>query len=177
MKLAMLAHAFEGGALRVEIRTDGRNDRSQAAIAKLGAVREGVLRRQKRLWNGDIRDTVVFSILKEEWPQVRQRLDAGSAGFSVLSLSVRPVSRGWNGHPSVCHPGQPEVDFIRDLGAAARPYASDRPKRRARKKRLRSVAPSSASTPPVTCGRQWQVGWAKKAAPCSTAPPFGSLAP
>ena len=76
MKLAMLAHAFEGGALRVEIRTDGRNDRSQAAIAKLGAVREGVLRRQKRLWNGDIRDTVVFSILEEEWPQVRQRLEA-----------------------------------------------------------------------------------------------------
>jgi N-acetyltransferase len=76
MKFAMLAHAFDAGALRVEIRTDARNDRSQAAIAKLGAVREGVLRRQKRLWTGDVRDTVVFSIIEDDWPAVRARLGA-----------------------------------------------------------------------------------------------------
>ena len=76
MKIAMLAHAFAAGAIRVEIRTDGRNDRSQAAIARLGALKEGVLRRHKRLWNGDIRDTVVFSVIEEDWPQVRVRLEA-----------------------------------------------------------------------------------------------------
>ena len=80
MKLAMLAHAFAAGTIRVEIRTDTRNLRSQAAIAKLGALREGVLRKHKRLWNGEVRDTVVFSILDEDWPAVRagleQRLDA-----------------------------------------------------------------------------------------------------
>ena len=80
MKLAMLAHAFEAGAIRVEIRTDERNLRSQAAIAKLGAVREGVLRKQKFLWNGEMRATVVFSVIDDDWAQVRcgleTRLDA-----------------------------------------------------------------------------------------------------
>ena len=82
MKLAMLTWAFEAGAVRVEIRTDARNDRSQAAIAKLGAVREGVLRRQKRLWTGAIRDTVVYSIIDVDWPAVRGRLTARLDGFA-----------------------------------------------------------------------------------------------
>jgi N-acetyltransferase len=82
MKRLMLAHAFAAGALRVEIRTDARNHRSQAAIARLGAVREGVLRRQKRLWTGEVRDTVVFSIIAEDWPAVRERLDARLAGYA-----------------------------------------------------------------------------------------------
>jgi RimJ/RimL family protein N-acetyltransferase len=77
----MLAHAFEGGlfgepANRVEIMVDLRNLRSQAAVAKLGAVREGVLRRHKVTWTGHLRDTVAFSIIAEEWPDVRARLDA-----------------------------------------------------------------------------------------------------
>ena len=76
MKLAMLTHAFEQGAVRVEIRTDGRNLRSQAAIAKLGAMREGVLRKQKVLWNGTARETVVYSIIDDDWPQVRRGLQA-----------------------------------------------------------------------------------------------------
>ncbi len=76
MKLALLSYAFANGAVRVEIRTDGRNLRSQAAIAKLGAVREGVLRKQKVLWNGEARETVVYSIIDDDWPQVQARLQA-----------------------------------------------------------------------------------------------------
>jgi RimJ/RimL family protein N-acetyltransferase len=51
-----------------------RNRRSQAAVAKLGAVREGVLRRDRLTWTGHIRDTVVFSILGREWPELKARL-------------------------------------------------------------------------------------------------------
>jgi RimJ/RimL family protein N-acetyltransferase len=86
MKRLMLAHAFDGGlfgqpAHRVEIVTDAVNLRSQAAIAKLGAVREGVLRRHKMTWTGRVRDTVMFSIIAEEWPAVRARLDERLAAF------------------------------------------------------------------------------------------------
>ena len=82
MKLAMLRYAFDQGAVRVELRTDGRNLRSQAAIAKLGAVREGVLRKQKILWNGEARETVVFSVIDEEWPTVQARLEARLDAFA-----------------------------------------------------------------------------------------------
>ncbi len=80
MKLAMFTHAFGGGAIRVEIRTDSRNLRSQAAIAKLGAVREGVLRKQKILWNGEARETVVYSVIDDDWPRVRAGLEQRLAG-------------------------------------------------------------------------------------------------
>jgi RimJ/RimL family protein N-acetyltransferase len=74
-KLLLLQHAFEDcGFGRVKIQTGSTNARSQAAIAKLGAIREGVLRRHKRLPDGTFRDTVVFSILADEWPDVRKRL-------------------------------------------------------------------------------------------------------
>jgi RimJ/RimL family protein N-acetyltransferase len=53
---------------RVEFRVDARNQRSQAAMKKLGAVREGVLRADRITWNGHVRDTVLFAILKDEWP-------------------------------------------------------------------------------------------------------------
>jgi RimJ/RimL family protein N-acetyltransferase len=59
----------------VQFKVDSRNERSQAAVAKLGAVREGVLRRDRRTWTGHIRDTVVFSILDDEWPALRLRLE------------------------------------------------------------------------------------------------------
>lgn len=83
-KRLLLGRAFEAGANRVQIVTDARNLRSQAAIAKLGAVREGVLRASKVTWTGHIRDTVVFSVVRSEWPDVRDRLDARlrSAGVS-----------------------------------------------------------------------------------------------
>ncbi len=75
-KLLLLDHAFNCGAVRVQFRVDTRNRRSQAAVAKLGAVREGVLRRDRLTWTGYIRDTVVFSILDHEWPQVKAQLQA-----------------------------------------------------------------------------------------------------
>jgi RimJ/RimL family protein N-acetyltransferase len=76
-KLLLLSHAFETlGAIRVQLKTDLRNVQSQRAIEKLGAVREGVLRRYQIRSNGMIRDTVVYSILAEEWPEIRARLEA-----------------------------------------------------------------------------------------------------
>jgi RimJ/RimL family protein N-acetyltransferase len=68
VKDMMLARAFECGIRRVEFRVDIRNQRSQAAMKKLGAVREGVLRADRITWTGHVRDTVLFSILKDEWP-------------------------------------------------------------------------------------------------------------
>jgi RimJ/RimL family protein N-acetyltransferase len=76
-KLLLLEHAFEVcGFGRVKIQTGSKNTRSQAAIAKLGATREGVLRRHQRMADGSFRDTVVFSILADEWPDVRKGLEA-----------------------------------------------------------------------------------------------------
>lgn len=74
-KRLLLEHAFTSGIVRVEIITDAINARSQAAIAKLGAVREGVLRRHKTTHTGRIRDTVIFSITDADWPKVRDGLD------------------------------------------------------------------------------------------------------
>ena len=80
-KRLMLAHAFQGGARRVEIRTDAANLRSQAAIAKLGAVREGVLRRYRATASGQVRDTVLYAVTDLDWPAVRAGLDARLAAF------------------------------------------------------------------------------------------------
>lgn len=75
-KLLLLRHAFETlGCGRVQLKTDGRNLRSQTAIARLGAVREGVLRKHVILPDGFVRDTVMFSITADEWPGVRARLE------------------------------------------------------------------------------------------------------
>lgn len=68
VKEMMLARAFDSGFRRVEFRVDRRNVRSQAAMAKLGAVREGVLRADRITWTGHVRDTVLFAILRDEWP-------------------------------------------------------------------------------------------------------------
>jgi N-acetyltransferase len=76
-KLALLGHAFDDCDYhRVKIQTDLRNERSQAAIARLGATREGVLRGHQPRADGSWRDTVVFSILADEWPAVRAGLEA-----------------------------------------------------------------------------------------------------
>jgi len=76
-KLLLLGHCFDDlGYGRVKIQTDALNTRSQAAIARLGAVREGVLRRHSRREDGSFRDTVVFSVLADEWPAVRAGLQA-----------------------------------------------------------------------------------------------------
>ena len=68
VKEMMLKRAFDCGIRRVEFRVDVRNERSQAAMKKLGAVREGVLRADRITWTGHVRDTALFSILKDEWP-------------------------------------------------------------------------------------------------------------
>jgi RimJ/RimL family protein N-acetyltransferase len=68
IKDLMLKRAFGCGFRRVEFRVDARNARSQAAMAKLGAVREGVLRADRITWTGHVRDTVLFAILAQEWP-------------------------------------------------------------------------------------------------------------
>lgn len=74
-KRLLLAHAFEGlGCVAVEFHTDGRNQDSQRAIERLGAVREGVLRAHKRRPDGTLRDTVCYSIVAPEWPDVARWL-------------------------------------------------------------------------------------------------------
>jgi RimJ/RimL family protein N-acetyltransferase len=67
VKDLMLRRAIDCGFRRIEFRVDSRNARSQAAMAKLGAVREGVIRAERITWTGHVRDTVLFSILAEEW--------------------------------------------------------------------------------------------------------------
>lgn len=79
-KFLLLRHAFETlGCNRVQLKTDLRNLRSQAAIARLGALREGVLRSQMVMPDGWVRDTVMFSIIKAEWPAVKAGLEAKMA--------------------------------------------------------------------------------------------------
>ena len=74
-KLLMLGHAFETiGAIRVQLKTDMRNVQSQAAMIKLGAKQEGILRHNMVMPDGYVRDSVYFSILAEEWPAVKARL-------------------------------------------------------------------------------------------------------
>lgn len=67
----------------MQFRVDSRNQRSKAAVSKLGAVREGVLRKDMPTWTGYIRDTVHFSILDSEWPEVRQKLERRLGGGGV----------------------------------------------------------------------------------------------
>jgi len=81
-KLLLLEHAFACGAERVELKTDADNAHSRAAILKLGATFEGVHRRHMRRPWGGWRDTAWFSILSEEWPSVRERLEARLAAFA-----------------------------------------------------------------------------------------------
>lgn len=76
-KYLMLRHAFEMlKCVRVELKTDALNQRSRAAILRLGAKEEGILRRHVLTYSGRMRDTVYFSILDDEWPAVKARLQA-----------------------------------------------------------------------------------------------------
>jgi len=80
-KRLLLGYAFESGARRVQFKVDAINARSRSAVCKLGAIQEGILRRDRVVWTGRVRDTVVFSILSDEWPAVREGLDARLAAF------------------------------------------------------------------------------------------------
>ena len=81
-KRLMLGHAFDTlNAESVYFHTSHQNLRSQAAIERLGAHRDGVLRSHKRHKDGSLRDTVTYSILADEWPAIRERLDARLANI------------------------------------------------------------------------------------------------
>jgi RimJ/RimL family protein N-acetyltransferase len=72
----LLTHAFEKlGCIRVQLKTDLRNLRSQNAIERIGAKREGILRNHMILPDGRYRDSVFFSIVDSEWPEVKKRLE------------------------------------------------------------------------------------------------------
>ena len=85
-KLLMLRHAFETlGCIRVEFKTDALNERSRAALLRIGAKEEGVFRQHMIMPGGRLRDSVYFSIIDNEWPSVKARLEgflgrAGGAG-------------------------------------------------------------------------------------------------
>ena len=75
-KYMMLRHAFEvWRCVRVELKTDALNEKSRNAILRIGAKEEGTLRRHVLTWTGRIRDSVYFSILDDEWPTVKTRLE------------------------------------------------------------------------------------------------------
>jgi RimJ/RimL family protein N-acetyltransferase len=83
-KYLLLRHAFEDlGAVRVQLKTDLRNIQSQTAIARIGAMREGVLRKHMLVRAGHIRDTVMFSIVDDEWPAVKARLETMLATYPL----------------------------------------------------------------------------------------------
>lgn len=76
-KRLLMGYAFDTwGARRVQYQVDNRNERSKAAVLKLGAKLEGVLRNHRTLPDGFVRETAFFSILDAEWPEVKARLDA-----------------------------------------------------------------------------------------------------
>jgi RimJ/RimL family protein N-acetyltransferase len=75
-KYLLLSHAFETlGCIRVQLKTDQRNERSQRAIERIGAVKEGVLRNHMILPDGRYRHSVFYSILDTEWPELKKRLE------------------------------------------------------------------------------------------------------
>jgi N-acetyltransferase len=76
-KYLMLRHAFEiWKCFRVELKTDALNQKSRDAILRIGAKEEGTLRRHVVTWTGRVRDSVYFSILDSEWPEVKKSLEA-----------------------------------------------------------------------------------------------------
>jgi RimJ/RimL family protein N-acetyltransferase len=75
-KLLLLTHAFETlGAIRVEFKTDALNERSRAALTRIGAVEEGTFRNHMITQSGRVRDSVYFSIIHKEWPSIKMRLE------------------------------------------------------------------------------------------------------
>ena len=81
-KLLQLRHAFDSlAALRVEFKTDSLNDKSRAALRGIGAVEEGTMRNHMVTDSGRRRHSVYFSVIEEEWPRVRQHLEARLARF------------------------------------------------------------------------------------------------
>lgn len=94
-KLLMLTHAFDVlDCLRVELKTDALNQRSRSAIRRLGAVEEGTLRHHMVTESGRLRDTVYFSIIRPEWPAVRERLQGFLRGLGAAPAAEGPTAVG-----------------------------------------------------------------------------------
>jgi RimJ/RimL family protein N-acetyltransferase len=90
-KYLLLSHAFDTlGCLRVSLKTDALNERSRRAIERLGAQYEGTLRKHMIVHDGRVRDTVYYSITDEEWPRIRERMEAALyGGVSGATLDPR----------------------------------------------------------------------------------------
>lgn len=93
-KLLMLGVLFEHGFGRVKLQADARNERSRAAIAKIGASFEGITRRDQRRADGTWRDAAIFSVLAEEWPEVRAGLEARLADWGERPVLYRSMPQG-----------------------------------------------------------------------------------
>jgi len=106
-KLLMLRHAFDRlGAERVVWHTDIANTRSQVAIERLGAVKEGVLRHHRVRRDGSWRDTVTYAMLRQEWPAAKRRLlDAVPLALSRIDVDNRYVARFGDEHVA-------EIDYL-----------------------------------------------------------------
>lgn len=92
-KLLLMTHCFEHcGYGRVKIQTDALNTRSQAAIARLGAQREGIIRRHMKREDGTFRDSVIYSVLKDEWPEVKAGLNR-----RLGAMTSKPPTSGGSG--------------------------------------------------------------------------------
>lgn len=91
-KLLLFGLAFASGFHRVALNADARNARSCAAIERLGATREGVLRRHRRRADGSWRDTIVHSVLASEWPDVRERLEERIRNAPPIALDRDTVN-------------------------------------------------------------------------------------
>ena len=127
VKDMMLARAFERGIRRVEFRVDVRNQRSQAAMAKLGAVREGVLRADRITWTGHVRDTVLFSILRTSGGRLLIALASPHMPASCpspCSPARRPARRQGPRRRAPARPGYSRIE--RGQPAKARRVAADR---------------------------------------------------
>jgi len=88
-KLLLLGAAFDNGFGRVKLQADVLNERSRAAIAKIGASFEGIVRRDRRRADGTWRDSAVFSVVVDEWPRVRAGLEARLAGYPAEPVRLR----------------------------------------------------------------------------------------
>ena len=92
-KLLLLGHAFANGFGRVKLQADSLNERSRAAILKLGAQFEGIVRRDQLRPDGIWRSTAVYSILKDEWPDVRAGLQERLAAFESTTVTLATAPR------------------------------------------------------------------------------------
>jgi len=91
-KLLLLGAAFDNGFGRVKLQADVLNERSRAAIAKLGAQFEGIVRRDRRRADGSWRDSAIFSVVIDEWPEVRAGLEARLAAYGAEPVRLRAAN-------------------------------------------------------------------------------------